>query len=223
MSKESKITVKHYLNTNLKAYKIRNEDFYNLYMLVTTKNRNTKVKSNCFSELYTQNEFEDFMKEGSEASELIKNEVETVTNILRTQLNLSSDINEFDTVLFSAFYNLMPNYSIYEVLRTVNSFNLYFLDDFDLVERGASGALLTFYDWFKPEIQKEIKLALSKKEGKTPIMENVNKAIMLCFFNVLCEFLNTKKYEILKNKYAFWLHREGVVRGIKEIKLFDLK
>ena len=41
----NKITVKHYLNTNLKPYVINGDKYYSIYALVTSHRQNTKVKS----------------------------------------------------------------------------------------------------------------------------------------------------------------------------------
>ena len=40
-----KITVKHFLNTNLKPYVINKQNYYSIYVFVTANRKTTKLKS----------------------------------------------------------------------------------------------------------------------------------------------------------------------------------
>ena len=58
-----KITVKHYLNTNLKPYIIDGEKYYKIYVLIRADTQNTKIKSDVSSNEYTETEFEKLINE----------------------------------------------------------------------------------------------------------------------------------------------------------------
>ena len=75
-----KVTVKHYLNTNLKPYIVRGEKYYTVYMLVTVNRKTTRIPSKEFEELHTEEEFENEIL----PSEELQAEVKTVENIIKT-------------------------------------------------------------------------------------------------------------------------------------------
>ena len=53
-----KITIKHFLNTNLKPYIINKQNYYSVYLLITAQRKTTKVKSLVFDEYYSESDFE---------------------------------------------------------------------------------------------------------------------------------------------------------------------
>ena len=161
MSKERKITVKHFLHEKMRVFKVNNENHYQVYLQILVTNKLTRIKSYSFTEIYTKTDFE-----GLQSSEKAQNEIITVQNLIRTQLGIT---NEFDTNLFSAFYNLMPNYELSQILA----------------EKLLNVAKGSFYNFFSPSNQIEIENALREKTEKMPIMENVNKGVMLAFFEIL--------------------------------------
>lgn len=98
-----KITVKHYLNTNLKPYVVRGENYYSVYIMVVVNRKNTKVKSISFEELYTEKNFEDIQLE--ETSSLTQ-EVTVIENLC---LLIQDVLGDFDASFFSTYYSLMKD------------------------------------------------------------------------------------------------------------------
>lgn len=96
-----KITVKHYLNVNLKPYVVKGESYYSIYIMVVVNRKNTKIKSVSFEELYTEKDFEDIQNEDND---LLKQEVRVIENICTQIQDIFGD---FDVSLFSAYYSLL--------------------------------------------------------------------------------------------------------------------
>jgi hypothetical protein len=221
MKKQNKITVKHYLNTNLKAYKVKNENFYSVYLFVTTKNVVTRVKSHYFNDLYSLKEFENFSNAGNENFELMKKEVGAVENIIRAQLNLTK---EFDTNLFSLLYNHTPNIKLIHSSASMDKYlkNVCMIEsEKEKIQLGDKevATTISIYDFFKPNYQKEVERILREKENKLPIMENVNVGVLLCFFQAAKNVLSTiKKYEKISTKYDYLLNNAMI--EMESIKIF---
>ena len=202
-----KVTVKHYLNTNLKPYIVRGEKYYTVYMLVTVNRKTTRIPSKEFEELHTEEEFENEIL----PSEELQAEVKTVENIIKTQLAIDND--EFNTLLFSALYNFMPKYS----LSKADSDVMYHIADMNDYEGKYMQSGWSFYDWYRDDVQKVIQKKLEdcgnetwRSVIKTKKIENINQAVMICFFNVLAYITpSTAKYKILGNQYEMY-YCEGI-------------
>ena len=103
----SKITIKHYLNVNLKPYKIDNEDTYNIYVIVSSERVNTKIKSILFSGNYSTKEFDLLDKrEFKKESEILENIVQTTKYIA----------GFFDTNLFTLFTKYLIEISMDSII-----------------------------------------------------------------------------------------------------------
>lgn len=93
-----KITVKHYLNTNLKPYIINGEKYYKIYVLIRADTQNTKIKSDISANEYTEKEFEKHISDKTgEIAKAIKEE----TKIIRFIVEL---IKKNGQVFTSAIY-----------------------------------------------------------------------------------------------------------------------
>ena len=192
-----KITVKHYLNTNLKPYLVRGEKYYSVYILITVNRKTTKVPSLEFGEFQTESDFEDIIN----TPEMI-NEVQTIENIISSQLDLFD--GEFDTQLFSAFYNLMPNYKIGKLDSRIADLNTY------------EGKYLNggwgFYDWFMPETQMYIVKILNTNTFDSKQLNTIsrdikvlNKAILVLFFGIISLLSKSmNKYRTLEDRYSLY-------------------
>ena len=191
-----KITVKHYLNTNLKPYVINKENYYSIYMLVTVNRKNTKIKSLAFSEYYSEKDFEEIINPNNkEDFELLRSEADTITKIIEL-LNTIND--DFDTTLFAAIYNYFPEIYVFEIdLESIHYHengkkyvvNLYkedknklninisdlFQEEFSLKENQAKG--MSVYTFFSPMGQFMLKKLL--KKSKPLIDININDEVDL--------------------------------------------
>jgi hypothetical protein len=108
-----KITVKHYLNTNLKPYTVGDEKYYKLYFLLRYQNKNTKIKSLINLET-TELEFSKIILEENNLINIrMKNETTFVESII-SAIEKSGLI--FDFNVFSNFWNLAA-YPIIEKLQ----------------------------------------------------------------------------------------------------------
>lgn len=212
-----KITVKHYLNVNLKPYIINKEKYYSIYLLITVNRQNTKVKSLLFNEYYTEDDFNKIMSgEDEEDKMLIENEVKTIENIITTMLER---VEDFDTLLFSALYNYYDNIYItdFDLIdsdisfhnKSSNAFNLNIDDFYGLAHWSKDPAKqLSLFYWFSPQNQKLLRefLDSEKRDFETDyILSTINSIVFVLSFNKLKWILvgSGKKYQDLKEKYSY--------------------
>lgn len=117
MSKQGKITVKHYLNTNLKPYIIDNEKYYKIYVLIRANTQNTKVKSEISNNEYTENEFNNLISDkSSEINKYIKIETEIINNIVT---KIHTDNKRFTSKLYTE-YSKKYKITIGELIMEIN-------------------------------------------------------------------------------------------------------
>lgn len=96
-----KITIKHYLNTNLKPYIIDNEKYFRIYVLIRADTQNTKIKSDADTNEYTEKEFEKIVN--NPESETFKAIIEE-TKIIEFIVNkMKEDKKVFSSALFSEY------------------------------------------------------------------------------------------------------------------------
>ena len=215
-----KITVKHYLNTNLKPYIINGEKYYTIYALVTANRQNTKVKSKVFNEYYTENDFAEIVdRDNQECYNLLQNEVTTIENIAN---EIISTIGIFDTALFSAIYNYYNEIFVFDIdIETYDCGNIhvnlfdesknklgiaidsFFMKDFSLKECNASG--MSLFTWFSALGQNELKRFLIESRCKYDVEEAskiLNDIVFRKSFGVLHWILKgSQKYRVLIEKY----------------------
>lgn len=182
-----KITIKHYLNKNLKPYKIKDEKYYMVHILITVNRKTTRVRSKAFEEICTENDFEEI--ERTEQAGLYE-ESKTIETLIQTQLDM---FNEFDTSLFCAFYNLMDKYN-------TNRIPHYRADFLGNITDEKTQNECTFYDIFRPSTQKRIAEIIESTDFKN--VGELNKAVMRSFFEIL-EIVarSTQKYRFIPELY----------------------
>ncbi|OAE92111.1 hypothetical protein [Flavobacterium psychrophilum] len=113
MSKQSKISVKHFLNTNLKPYVINGTNYFSIYMLVIANRKNTKIKSLIFDELYTENDFNEIISfTDSEDEILLNKEISCIENIGQILIDV---LKEFDTTFFTVYYGFLSSIFIKDI------------------------------------------------------------------------------------------------------------
>lgn len=199
-----KITVKHYLNTNLKPYMVRGEQYYTIYILITVNRKTTKVPSQEFAELQTEAEFNELLN-----SNEFDAEAKTIENIIISQLAITAD--QFDTQLFSAFYNLLPNYYLTDFNNGID-----ILGDIDMYYGRYDQNGWSLYDWFTPGIQAIIPEKLVSKntthtnlnfEKINKSLPQLNEAILLNFFEVIKLLSKSMaKYRDLEKRYSVYCY-----------------
>lgn len=215
-----KITVKHYLNTNLKPYIINGDKYYSMYVLITVNRQNTKIKSNKFNEYYTENDFNEIIN-NKEDEKLLFDEVITIQNIVSQMIKFT---DSFDTLLLSAIYNFYKNIFIFDIdIQIYKNNNLdvdlynknknklgveidnLFISDFSMKENNSKGmSLLT---WFSNTGQIELRKFLIDYKCKSDINETIvilNDIVFKKSLEVLqWIFKGSKKYSTLLEKYEF--------------------
>ena len=110
-----KITVKHYLNTNLKPYEMDGEKMYKLYFLLRYNNKNTKIKSLVNAEM-TENEYNECILNDSDTLNIqIKNEVLFIEKVIQIaeQTKLAFDIKLFNDIWEIATYPIISKFDSY--------------------------------------------------------------------------------------------------------------
>ncbi|MBE7696884.1 hypothetical protein [Tenacibaculum finnmarkense] len=102
MIKKSKITVKHYLNTNLKPYIINDVKHYSVYLMLVAHRKNTKVKSIAFDNYYSESVFSEIINsKDTYDQDLIRNEITALTLISEITIN---ELKEFDTAFITSYF-----------------------------------------------------------------------------------------------------------------------
>lgn len=202
-----KITVKHYLNVNLKPYIVKGENYYSMYIMVIVNRKSTKVKSISFEELYTEKDFEDIQNEDND---LLNQEITVIENICE----LIQDVfRGFDVTMFSSYYSLMKEMFIGNV-----EFDLYFnlwdknenaigLDlssfvygDFSLGINRTHG--MDLFTWYSEVGQKNL-FSFLKGEGlKCDLNELVKQLNKMVFLGSM-ETFSKKLYESKKGRDLF--------------------
>lgn len=208
-----KITIKHFLNTNLKPYVINKQNYYSIYVLITANRKTTKIKSLIFDEYYTENDFEDiFNSEENEDKNLIKNEISAIEIITEISIEV---LNEFNTAFVTAFINFSNTISVWkpDVELYTGENNLYQKNNFLGVEIDTIFLLLTsttmkdeitIFEFYSAENQNKIIQHLQDKNIKEPkiLLQDINKILFYTsmeFFEWYIE--GSKKNSELKNRF----------------------
>lgn len=220
-----KITVKHFLNTNLKPYIINGEKYYSIYLLITANRQNTKVKSYAYSEYYSEKDFEEITDPSNESdADALENEIQTITKLVDTQI---TELGNFDTSLFASVYNFFPSIYVLELELNFNpafkkgdieyKLNMYdekrnnlhikidrfFIEEFSLSENNANG--MSVYTYFSPKGQEELRKFLVNQNMNFELNEAISLLNQLVYFKAFKRLSwilrGSNKYEKLFEKY----------------------
>lgn len=212
-----KITISHFLNTNLKSYLINKEEYYSIYILVTAKRKSTKIKSLCFGEYYSEKDFQNIMSSDNiEDKNIIQNEVNSVRLMSEIIIN---ELNEFDTNFLSAFYNFSNTVDIWKVDNQIFNFNESKVDLYSKEGNLAGIELdkikieltdirgISLYELFNLDNQYKILNILKEQKKYNPeiLLSDINKT----FFYRSMEFFiyyiqGSKKNKELKDKFEYF-------------------
>lgn len=117
-----KITVKHYLNTNLKPYIIGNDRYYKLYFLLRYQNKNTKIRSLVTEDEYTEDEFAKIIAdESSIVNKRISNEIAFIERVISA---IEHSKIPFDIKIFNDFWKI----ATYPIIRKFSERITWLLD-----------------------------------------------------------------------------------------------
>ncbi len=215
-----KITVKHYLNTNLKPYIINGENYYSIYVLIRANRQNTKVKSKCFEEYYTESDFEEIISnENTDDNKRLKDEITALELIAELLLDM---FGKFDTVLYSAIFQHFTNIFISDIdiergvvhcNHDTANVNLYderknrlgigidkfIFGEYSMGENHSKG--MDLFTWFSKTGQSELVEFLSENANDEDL-KTLNKIVFISSFDKLdWIFKGSKKLEPLIDKY----------------------
>lgn len=173
-----KITIKHFLNTNLKPYIINKQNYYSVYLLITAQRKTTKVKSIVFDEYYSESDFESiFNSNDSSDKNMIDNEINSVNIISELIIN---ELKEFDTNFFTAYYNFSNTIDIWKTDNQIFSANGNKIDLYDASKNSAGIVLDSFkneftdirgvsiFEFFNKDNQKKALQILKTQNIKNP-------------------------------------------------------
>ncbi|WP_028123266.1 hypothetical protein [Epilithonimonas tenax] len=212
-----KITIKHFLNTNLKPYVINKQNYYSIYLLITGQRKTTKVKSIVFNEYYSENDFETiFNSDNLEDNNLIENEINSIKIISEFVVN---ELKEFDTNFLTAYYNFSNTIDIWKTDNQIFSYNEDKIDLYDSTKNNAGIILddlknkftdirgVSLYEFFNKENQNKALQILKKQKVKNDV--DVLADINLTFFYSSIEFFEwfikgNKKNAELESKYQYF-------------------
>ncbi len=213
----SKITIKHFLNTNLKPYLINKENYYTIYILITAQRKSTKVRSLVFNEYYTENDFENIINSDKlEDKKLIENEINSIKLISEILIN---ELNEFDTNFLTAFYNFSNTVDIWKIDNQVfqndgSRVDLFYKSgnnaglELDEIKRELTDIRgVTLYEFFNKENQSKALKILKKQKVKNPetVLNDINKTFFYCSMQFFEWFIEgNKKNAELKNKFELF-------------------
>lgn len=110
-----KITVKHYLNTNLKPYEMDGEKLYKLYFLLRYNNKNTKIKS-LVNEEMTEAEYNERILDNNDILNIrMKNETAFVEKLIgiAEKTKLAFDMKLFIDIWTIATYPIILKFDNY--------------------------------------------------------------------------------------------------------------
>lgn len=215
-----KITVKHYLNTNLKPYVIRSENYYSMYVMVVVNRKNTKVKSISFEELYTENDFEEIQ---SDSDGLLIQEIAVIEKLC----SLIQDVlGDFDTTFFSAYYSLMKDifidsidfekharnkFNIWDEMHKNNKMNLaiesFVFGDFSLGINKTHG--MDMFTWYSLTGQEKLCNYLKEKNIQGDISQITLMLNKLVFLGSM-EAFSMKLHESKKGKELYKKYSETI-------------
>ncbi|ELM3672508.1 hypothetical protein RYR30_002485 [Flavobacterium psychrophilum] len=215
MAKQSKITVKHFLNTNLKPYVINGISYFSVYVLLTAHRQNTRVKSLALNEFYSEKDFEDIINStDNEDINLINEETSTLTKI--TELVIS-ELNEFDTHFITAYFNFSENINIYDIDIELFEYNKrinFYTKSQNKAEINISDFLFSgsdlhpnirIYKFFATINQNKLKQFLIDNNCKTNIEDTLNDINRMYFYRSFDKFKYflgaSKRNKMLLEKY----------------------
>lgn len=213
-----KITVKHYLNMNLKPYVVRGENYYSMYIMVVVNRKNTKVKSISFEELYTEKDFEEIQNENND---LLNREIIAIENIC---LLIQDIFGDFDASVFSAYYSSMNDLFIDSVDFEENNSN-----EFDLWSKKGNSLNLemesfvfgefsrsvnkthgmNLFTWFSETGQKELSDYLQIEKVTGDFIEIINMLNKLVFLGSMYRF-SEKLSETKKGRELYDRHSDTI-------------
>ncbi len=108
--KTYKVTIKHFLNTNLKPFIMAGLNYYPIYVMVTARRKTTKIRSLTFNEYYTEEMFDEIMTStDDEDKQMINDEVTAIERIARLIMN---ETGEFETSFFYSYVDFSNTINI---------------------------------------------------------------------------------------------------------------
>jgi hypothetical protein len=143
-AKMGRITVKHYLNINLKPYKIDGEDYYKIYFLLRYNNKNTKIKSLINEEMTLM----DYEKRKSDSKDILHQRIENEIKLIEKIIGIADKTNQpFEIKLFNDIWQL----STYPILGEFNNYIQWISN-----RQGNFGNELNFYEQLNVEAYCEV-------------------------------------------------------------------
>ena len=221
----SKITAKHFLNTNLKPYIINGVKHYSIYILLVTYRQNTKVKSITFDEYYNEDFFNEIISSNDDYDKnLIENEINTIITI--TEISVK-ELGGFDTAFITSFFKFSNTININSSIKLeneftsrlnggINDFDKYFnfIGKYDLYKGFSEDDLnkniitTSLFDFYNCENQNKIRDHIKKHNKEIKKIDDfileLNTAL---FYNSLNRF----KYYINKTKNSFLIEKYNSV------------
>ncbi|XKX05239.1 hypothetical protein R8G61_12885 [Tenacibaculum maritimum] len=218
--KPYKVTISHFLNTNLKPFVMKGDNYYPIYIKVTAKRTTTKTRSLVFKEHYTQTEFDEIISsEEIEDIEMIKNEVSAIERIARITIN---ELKEFDTAFFYSFVDFSNTLSIwecdvellqgYDYSSKLNTYKLFGID------------LIYIYLKEKMELIREPTLfEFYGETGQGYVLECLEKQSLKYDLNTLLNNINKLHFYKSINYFKYYVEGNRKTKPLKKNTVYFLR
>ncbi|AFL96585.1 hypothetical protein ACQ1Q1_00040 [Ornithobacterium rhinotracheale] len=213
MGKQSKITITHYLNTNLKPYKINGEDYYPIYLQVTAKRKTTKIRSLMFEEYYTENDFKEiFSFEDEDDRVQVENEITIFENVAKLIIGA---IGDFDTTFYAKYINFSNSISIWKPDTECLEYDGKKISTFS--KNSIFGfALDTLYLEMTNEVKETTIFEFFNKENQNKAIEYIKSKGVENVEDVLNDINNLMFYASL-DYFSYYLEASQKTKDLKEL------
>lgn len=221
-----KITIKHFLNTNLKPYVINKKNYYTIYILITANRKTTKLKSLVFDEYYTEKDFEDiFNSEEITDKNLIANEINAI-NII-SEISIEA-LSEFNTSFLTAYINFSNTISVWKPETEIKIFerstfesnNIFGVSIDRIYTEIGKDKEITIFEFFSLETQNIAIKYLKKnnvRNAKT-VLNYINKILFYTSLEYFRWYIegNKKNSDLLNRFYLlFDNYKELIINDIE--------
>ncbi len=211
--KDYTVSIKHYLNTNVKPSVIGGENYYPIFVLITAKRKTTKFKSLVFTELYTEQMYNDIMTStDKEDKESIKNELTAIEQIARLTIN---ELNEFNPLFFSAYVNFSNSIDIHKNKVTYLSYETAERDIFLEYKREYLSTDINNLREIKEEDKYGITQYYLEEITDKELKEKEKNSLLGFGTNLLNEYIK-EKYQLKRHITLFEFYGQQTQQIIKE-------
>ena len=222
----SKITIKHFLNTNLKPYLINKQNYYSIYLLITANRKTTKLKSLVFDEYYTESDFDDIFNSENEIDKnMVDNELKAINTI--SEITIEA-LAEFNTSFLTAYINFSNSISVWKPDAEIKINNKSTFTNNSIFKVGIDNIFteigkdkeITIFEFYNLESQNIAIEFLEKNNIQNPktVLQDINKIIFYTSIEYFHWYVegNKKNSDLISRFYLLFDNYKEII--IKELE-----